>query len=291
MEGNNLFKYLVLFICILFTFEVAASDLESLKITIEQRIKDTNYDIGVYVMELETGKAIGINQNQAFRPASLIKAALIPEIIERMIIGEFNLDDEVLIRKELVTYSRTFNSKSVGSSIPIRKLLFPCFCLSDNLAANLLADYLELDNINLTMHISKAFDTQFNRIFSRSVGKGTPPNKITAANAGKLFRDLYNGLVNLDEYSKYFVSLLKKNVYRWGIVAGTPKKVGVAHIVGMNSKVMNDAGVVFLQDNPYVISVLINNYKNKKHAQRKIAEIAHIVYQHFSQSDYLATTY
>jgi len=260
---------------------ILAVNLADLEEKLQPLIADVNYPLGIYVLDLKTGYSWGYRQDEPFRPASLIKATLISPLTGRLQTGDLDLKEQLTIKKELYTYSSILKKSLLGWKVQMRKLLYPCFCLSDNLAANLLANYFGLETINKDLQLAGYETTRFNRLFVDKRMNGQETNKITPAEAGKLFRNLYNEVVNHNHHALLFLNLLKRNIYTWGIVRGTPRQIKVAHMVGINDKVVNDAGIVLCRKNPYVLVVLSNHYQDKQAAQQKIAEIARITHQHF----------
>jgi len=272
-------KNLIILMFLILTFNLSLSS-QLLRRQLLKEIKHSPEVIGIHIIDIKKETSIRINSERPFYPASLIKLALVPTLMEKLNYEEYNLKDTFPLRKNLFGVdSKHIKRKHIGKYFSLENLLYYCFCLSDNNASNILAHYMTLNEINLNLIVYGFPDTSLKKLFlnKRQPGK----NQISAKDASNILYFIYNEAEKGDSYAKYFLNLLKNNIYIWGIPYHIPRKVPIAHIVGMNSFVINDAAIVFLDKNPYIITVLINKVVSPKTAKSKIAKISKIAYAHF----------
>jgi beta-lactamase class A len=142
---------------------------------------------------------------------------------------------------------------------------------SDNYATVLL--YEHIDTIALA-NLFSALELNF-------TGFGQMVYEVNCADYSKFFQVLYNATYLTQEDSEYALSLLTKTDFKLGLCKPIPANINVAHKFGENntddSKQLHESGIVYLDNNPYLITVMTTGY-DVKNLPDIISEISGKVY-------------
>ncbi len=225
--------------------------------------KDGILRVSVFSRDLNTRRFIGVNENDSFYMASLLKlpvavawyklAEVEPVLIDREIIydGKINLYDKQNIKPEKIL--------EVGSNYSMKELIYNSLVYSDNTAAQILFDNLPNQFID---RILSALSLQFTK------PEGINENVITAKSYANIFRSLYNASYLTREYSDKILEILTETKYRDGALAKIPEDVLVAHKFAersyvnfdkKNIKQLHDCGLVYAKKGkePYTFCIMI----------------------------------
>lgn len=180
--------------------------------------------ISVFARDLKSTRFVGINENNTFYMASLLKLPVLiggyklaevePRVLDQQIkyTGAPNLYDE--------QYIKPTESLEKGKSYSVRDLMRRAVIYSDNTAAQLLYNYYPSEFLD---RIIQALNLEFTR------PEGTTENFVTARAYANIFRSLYNASYLTREYANDALSILVKTTYGDGATAKLPKGVLVAH--------------------------------------------------------------
>lgn len=263
--------------------------LESAKDNLEKYIK-THIDSGdvssaaVYLRDLNNGTWIGINEEEIFAAASLIKIPLImaylkkaeedPAILNKTIKYEASAD---IVPQNI----RPQNSIKLGNAYTVDELLDYMVLYSDNTAMELL-----FKNIDEKVIAELLSDLQLPALHQEAEG---PEYKISAKDCAVLFRVLYNATYLNKDLSKKALKLLTSTKFSEGIVAGVPTNITVAHkfaeraYMPTNEKQLHDCGIVYCEKRPYLICVMTKGWDFNT-LKGIIKEISKIIYRHMEEA-------
>jgi len=242
-------------------------------------------DASVFFYDLNRGRWIGVNENDKYDPASMLKVVIMTAYFKK---AENNPD---ILKKNLVYTSAIDNigkgtnfdvpSKlEVGESYTIEDLINKMIIESDNGAKNLLSlniDQGSLDYILATLNIQGSMNS--------ASGFTISPREYSL-----FFRILYSGTFLYKKMSEKALDILSKTTFNNGLVAGLPKSTVVSHkfgehIVAENNQPkaieLHDCGIVYYPSNPYFLCIMTkgldtNNLKNT------IKSISGMVYQKYA---------
>lgn len=209
--------------------------------------------LSVYFRDLGNGPWFGINEEERFIPASLLKVPLLMAVLRRA------EDDPSFIRKKF-TYTgedldryESFKSRAQvqkGKTYSVEELLFFMIVHSDNNAAALLLDD------DRGAYFRRVFDD----LGIRRVEEGREQYDISVKTYGSFFRILYNASYLNREMSNSALSLLTQNDFRRGLSHPIPRNIPVAHKFGERSlgteKQFHDCGIVYYPSRPYLLCVM-----------------------------------
>lgn len=234
-------------------------------------------NISIYIEYLNTGANISINQDLRIFPASLVKVPLALAVMKKVEKGDWDLHNELVIMKEDRDYAwGDVHKNPVGTRMTIEKLLEEMLVSSDNTAFRVLYRNLsfdELQDVILAVGLEELFNEE---------------GKISAKEYTRLFRVLYVSSYLNRSNSQKILKILSKTPYESYLGQGVPDYVTFSHKIGENDEVgvVLDSGIVYVENRPYLISVLIDyksNNMGREKALRIMKDISEKTYQYVSE--------
>ncbi len=237
----------------------ASTQLNNLKDKINQKINSYNNvnHVSVYFRDLNNGPWFGINQDELFSPASLVKVPLMiayyklaqdnPQILNQRItnnLPDFTDDQNIKPKKTIVPQQE----------YSIDELIETMIIYSDNNAYELLSSNID------DLLFKKTFDDlgiDIEKAYSDPAG-----NIISVKSYASFFRILYNASYLNEQMSYKALKLLTQTQYDQGIIAGVNSQIKVAHKFGervfpiTGEKQLHDCGIVYMPDKPYLLCIM-----------------------------------
>lgn len=235
--------------------------------------------VSVFFVDLNSGKQFGVNENDTYIPASLLKVPYLiaylkeaesePTILSHTLKYTSDIDKEL---KDIPYASPTV--LKVGNSYQVRDLLKIMIAYSDNGAKNLLFKNIDpwvIDNIFYLFKIKSMDSSEF---------------EISPKDLSMFFRVLYNATYLNVQMSEEALAILSMTNYRDGIVKGIPDDIIVAHKYGeyvfensdkLKKVEFHDCGIVYVPTNPYFLCVMTEGKVAEK-IQEHIQNISRMVY-------------
>ncbi len=267
--------------------EVAQGSINSPKINFEgaltqyvQSIENENgvNRIGVYFRDLNNGPAFGINQNEGFVPASLLKVPIMIAFLKAA-------DDRPEILNETITFSSPqttdyFNqqidpdlSLAPGTTYTTLELINRMIVYSDNEAAMLLAGAVGLENQGELFRLLGVDQSSI----------ANPRATLTVRQYAAFFRILFNSSFVSQKNSELGLEILSRAGFNKGLREGVPSDVPVAHKFGerkleTGTQHFHDCGIVYFPEHPYLICVMTQG-ETPEILESAIAKISKFVYQ------------
>jgi beta-lactamase class A len=211
--------------------------------------------VSVYLRHLLDGAWIGINENEKFTPASLLK---VPNMISLLKMSE---NDPNILTKELVYDTRYFPGKpyfAPDTSLEIGKKY-----TVDDMIARMIKDSDNEAMFTLRANFDASF---FNKLYDDL--KITAPNDnisddfMTVKTYASFFRILYNSSYLSTPLSEKALQLLTNTGFDNALTAGIPKNITIAHKFGERTyindetKQLHDCGIIYRADEPYLLCVM-----------------------------------
>lgn len=235
-------------------------------------------DGSVYFRDLNNGMWFGINEDVAYRPASMLK---VPIMIAYFKLAESN--PGVLGRK--ITFRGNFDLTRLqgvspdmeltpGGVYTVDELIFRMIAYSDNNAAQLLVDNIDKSILDNVLH-----DLDIN------INPGDYEHMITTHSYAGFFRVLYNASYLSREFSEKALEILSRSSFSEGMLAGIPPGVPTATKFGEwgdspDSAVvqLHEFGIVYYPRRPYLLGIMTRG-KRGREMEALIGEISRLVYQ------------
>lgn len=249
---------------------------ESISKVIEKyKNEGTLNSASVYLKDFSTDEIISINENEKYKPGSLMK---VPELITLLLMNEKNpgfLDKKILYNQVIsVDKKPKYVSKSIelGHYYTVRELITYMIEYSDNNATLMLNSILD---VNL-------FKKVFTDLGLESPDWNSPNYFVNVIDYSKFIRALYNASYLTINDSEYATELLSKCNFKEGILKGLPENAKVAHKFGeagdANEKQLNETAIIYLKDKPYMITIMTKG-KDLSKLSEVIKQISYVTYQ------------
>jgi beta-lactamase class A len=247
---------------LLYTDDVEPSpDLNDLKNSVKNEItkivKAGNAEsVSLYFRDLNSGRWTGINENETYKPSSMLKVMVMmtyykqastdPKILEEKLYYEPKSDPGQHYKPEHVLSAGYYT---------VQELIDQMITYSDNDAAAILTEHNTKNYIDL-FSIMRLPYPKDNAVI----------DFMSPQSYAILFRTLYSGTYLSHRRSENALQLLTQTTFHKGIEAGVPGNVTVAHKFGeftemkpdltIISHELHDCGIIYKEQNPYLLCIM-----------------------------------
>jgi beta-lactamase class A len=257
---------------------------DRIKENIKNQIIEKNPDvhISLYFRNLNNGLSFGLNEQDNFSPASLLKVPLMMAYLKLSEKNSELLSQKIVFQPAQVQFNQIVkpNGKlESGKEYSIEELIGNMIVYSDNDALNMLYQNLKKDDLGV--------------IFS-DLGINMPDvynynNVMTVKDYASFFRILYNSSYLDRNMSEKALKILNNAEFKDGLVAGVPADVKISHKFGereakengVTVQQLHDCGIVYYPKFPYLICIMTKG-KDFNKLSVAIADISKIVYKEVS---------
>ena len=246
--------------------------------------------ISIYFRAQENGRWTGVNEDETYTPASLLKVPILigylkeaethPEILKENI--TYNpADIKVPVKKNIPESNEEIKP---GGAYTIEQLLGNMITRSDNVALAILSSKIEQDLLGRDA-IKQAFDD-----LAVTFPADAPPGQylISPKTYSLFFRVLYNATLLNREMSERALKLMSQTDFKDGLVAGTPDATVISHKFGLNDIQdangntvaigLHDCGIIYYPKHPYSLCVMTEG-TDLDDLKSVIADISRLTYQ------------
>ena len=239
--------------------------------TLEKRIAAELYSyqgkMSVFVDDLQ-GHTVEMGADEEFETASTIKAYILAVLYLQASRGKAGLTEEIEYRPEhFVDGSGMLRALGVGAKLKVKDTATMMIICSDNIATNMVIDYLGLDTINACIkELGFAHTVLHNPLhFDRYEKLGTT----TPRDYASLFAQVAKGTLVSAEASAEMLAIFRQQHYNTMLThdfpqfyldceeTGEPELIWVASKSGSMNACRNDGGIIHTPYGEYVI-VLMN---------------------------------
>lgn len=231
------------------------------------------------VFDLSTGFSTGFNATRSMPAASTIKIPVMVEVFRQLQSGKFDLDRRVtLLARDKDYGSGELCDAPVGTTYSITDLLEKMIDISDNTATNMLIRLVGRANINVSMHrlgLTRTHLTQDIRTTDWSVRSDlrTSPHDLVRLLELMARRQLVN-----EWSSNEMISILEEDQINTLLPEPLPDDIQIAHKTGSFFDTLNDAGIVYADNAPYVIAVMTTALPSQNIGRSFIHVLSRLVY-------------
>ncbi|HXF50422.1 MAG TPA: serine hydrolase [Dehalococcoidia bacterium] len=226
----------------------------------------------VLVKRLDDGVGVAIDADRVFYAASLFKVAVMLEAFHQRDAGLLDFGETYVVSDYYDGFDLGPRALHRCQRVTLEEALRAMMAVSDNVAAVLVQDRVGPRFVNAALEQLGARDTAL-------LSDDLPT---TAADQALLMEAIARGEAVSPEASQEMLNLLGSETIDFGIPAGLPDDVVVAHKTGLWHNATHDAGVVFAPSGPYVIAILTDG-GFESDAAAVIADISRIVYDYFAE--------
>ncbi len=231
------------------------------------------------VFDLSTGYHTGLNASASMPAASTIKIPVMVEVFRQLETGRFDLQKRVVLRTSDKDWgSGELCDAPAGTSYAVSELLEKMIDISDNTATNMLIRLVGRRNINHSMAGLGLARTHL-RDDIRTTGWSVRRELRTSPSDLVRLLTLMAQRRLIDEWSSNeMISILEQDQYNTLIPEPLPDDVPIAHKTGSFFDTLNDAGIVYASDAPYVIAVMTTALPSQDLGRTFIHSISRIAY-------------
>ncbi len=243
--------------------------------------------MGLAVIDLSTGKTLSLNGDLVTAQASLIKVPVLAAAFQKIESGALALDQKVeLTEKDKAGGSGTLDAR-LGPhplSISVEELLTLMIRDSDNTATNKIIALVGMDSVNQLMAQLGLRSTRLRRIMMDSAAaRRNDENTSTPLEMARLFEFIYRERLISRSASRRMIEMLK--LVQADFRAALPRGVVSASKPGAVPGVRTEAGIVFLEGRPYVLSVMCSLVAGDANPIRDVVEAVHSYFVRLAQSN------
>lgn len=240
-------------------------------------------EVAMYYLDLNKGTWAGVNEDEIFSPASMLKVPTVAAVLKYVESHEAILTKEIFYDGSFddnkLEYFKPQSSIQPGHYYSVAQLLQYTIVNSDNNAVRLLHGVIDLQSVgniylNLGIQIPAAGGIDF----------------MSPQTYSRFLRLLYNSTYLSREMSEKLLRLMVATDFTQGLVAGLPSGIEVARKFGerqvlnldgtIGGRELHDCGIVYAK-NPYVVCVMTQGEDFNQLAS-EIRDISKLVYTEVS---------
>ena len=215
--------------------------------------------VSVYFRSMNGGRWVGINENDQYIGASLIKLPVALAYYKLIGNGVGTLQDKITDNIDQPIASQNIPPAQTivkGESYTVDDLITRMLKYSDNASMSVLASNIsdaDIDSVFTDLGITPQRDDQNNSL-------------ISPKNYSDFFRVLYNATYFSKQASENLLKIMSQADFKDGLVAGVPDGTTVAHKFGERTETdqngvvtdteLHDCGIVYYPKHPYFLCVM-----------------------------------
>ncbi|QXV64066.1 class A beta-lactamase [Mucilaginibacter sp. 21P] len=275
-----------------FTFAIAQTPLKN---KINEIAKDAKGEIGVSMIDLQTGRSFSINGDKPLVMQSTFKFPIAVAVLHKVDKGSIKLEDKLRLTKADLpeNYSPLRDKHPDGNvDVTIRELLDYMLIWSDNDACDILLNRVcSKAEVEQYMHQlgGTSFRIRATEMEMKNDWQAQFTDVCTVTDMAKLFRTVRNGEALSANSTEYIIKTMEKTeVGKKRIKGLLPANTVVAHRTGTSatdtrtgiSPATNDGGIITLPNGKqFILVVFVSNAKADTDTREAvIARIAKVVY-------------
>lgn len=248
------------------------------RLTLEARIaaEIKSYDgkMGLYIDDFH-GNVITMNPDEPYETASTIKVYILAALYQAVEQGKASLKDMLTCEERFwIDGSGILGSLEVGTKLSVKNVATLMIIVSDNIATNMLIDYLGIDYINDCIQKLGCKDTKLHNVLDfakyRQLGTTTPRDYAS------MFIRIQNRTLISREASEQMWDILRQQHYNSMLVKSLPQYYvdadnydeqlfWFASKSGSMNACRNDGGIITTPYGSYVIVMLHKEFSDKQY--------------------------
>ena len=239
-----------------------------------ERLAQVPGKVGFYFKDLTTGEELGLNENEMFLAASVIKLPMFAAVAKLVAEGKASWEDRLIARNEERVPScgalRFFEDEP---SVRLKTLCGLMITISDNMATNMIMRHFGIETLNREFREIGLQDTHIERLLFDSTGDALgKQNKIIPREMGGLLERIYRHTFVDKATSRIVEDTLLDQQINHKIPGYLPEGTPVAHKTGEDDGITNDVGIVFARE-PFVLCFAYNG-PDVPQAERTLRQLA-----------------
>ncbi len=237
---------------------------------------DSASRVGVFFEDLTSARWAGVNQDQTFSPASLLK---VPTMMTYFKLAE----SQPGLLSQTVTYDGSFDDNAREDIKPVKSIQAGNSYTVDDLI-RFMIQYSD-NNATALLFTTGVTTDEFNKTYT-DIGLPVPTSTndfVSPRMYSRFFRILYNTTYLNATSSEKALEFLTYADFPQGIMSGVPENIPVAEKFGEHefpdgTKELHDCGIVYHPDRPYILCVMTKGDDFTK-LTSVIADISRLAWQ------------
>jgi beta-lactamase class A len=213
---------------------------------------------GVYAQDLKGGHGYGVNPDEVFFGASVIKVPIMVAVYRRMDEGAFSSRDMFETKPEdWAGGAGWLQWEEAGTAHTVEDYLLMMMTQSDNVATNALMRAVGgPEYVNQVSASLGATDTVIRqKVTSERAAVPSLDNQTTPRDMAAILGAVAAGRAASPESCEDMMKLMYQNTLESGLQSGLPEGTEVAYKGGWLYKVYDEAGFIWHEDRPYVVAI------------------------------------
>ena len=261
------------------SLDASAGPLADLQLALSHVAGHAPGRVGIAIEDLATGMTSGINASESLPAASTIKIPVMIEVFKQMEAGALDLNTRVHLEGRDKDYGwGDLADERVGTLHHVKDLLWLMITNSDNTATNMLIRLVGRAKINTTMATLGLGSTRLHD----DIRTETDSIRYTLRSSPHDMMEMLDGIARdrlVDAWSsKQMLAILTGQRHNSLLPMALPKDIKIAHKTGSLHDTLNDVGIVYHDNEPYVIAVMTTQLPNLDLGRRFIRKVSRIAY-------------
>lgn len=258
-----------------------AYPLDALQCKLKSAADQPKLRTGIFVLDPANGRFADVNGQEAYAAASMIKLPILISLLQAIDRKEIRTDQMLSIREDLITGgSGSLQWRPVNSKISVKDAAELMIVLSDNTATNMIIDFLGgKENLNKDFAAWGLKDTCIRNMLGDFAGTNTTsPFDLVC-----LLARVERGELISPASKKWMMEIMKRTHVRTLLPPGLGPGAVIAHKTGDISKMVGDAGIVYMPDGSrYIVAVQVERSANDRRANALIRTLSRGIYSYFA---------
>ncbi len=231
------------------------------------------------VVDLNTGYNAGFNASKSMPAALTIKLPVMVAVFEALAAENFDLNRRVTLEpQDKDDGSGDLSGARSGSTYPVSALLDKMIDISDNTATNMLIRLVGRRTINREMAELGLGTTHLLGDVRTDAWSIRATLRTSPADLARLLTLMAHGEL-IDQWSSNeMISILEADQVNTLLPQPLPAHVPIAHKTGSFFDTLNDAGIVYADNAPYVIAVMTTSLPSQQLGREFIHRISRLTY-------------
>ena len=271
-----------------------ASELAALESALRERVAREPGEFGIAVIDVETGRTAGINEDLVLHAASTMKVPVLLELYRRAGTGELSLEDRLTVRTTFrsiadtshYTLAPTGDSEQalydmIGQDVTLRDLARRMTVRSSNLATNILIDMLRAPAIQATAdRVGGSGMRVLRGVEDGPAYRAGMNNTTTARGLANVLAAIARCDILPRAQCDEIIHVLAAQEFNEMIPSGLPAGTRVAHKTGWITGIRHDAAIVLPDGSaPFVLVVLTRGAASDSAAAAVAGDVARLAWQ------------
>lgn len=260
--------------------------MQDIRPEIERMAAELGGTVSVAVRDIKNAFDFSFDENAKVFSASTIKIPVLVEAVKQLKEGKATLDTEFVVDDNNRTPgSGVLRHMHAGMKVTFHDAMMLMIITSDNLATNMLIDYLTPEAITSTLRGFgyKVTEVQ-RRIFDYEAMDRGLWNWICAGEIADLCKRIYTKTAIGGEWDEMALRIMGSNLDKERIRLLLPEGPRVANKPGEQEETMHDAAAIWTDDFAYSICVATHKWESRSDAFLTIARISRLVYDAVSEN-------